>query len=146
MNLIRLVIPLVAVMGAGRVCPIKPDARRRISIWRPPPEVFRWVWFALCLLLGYAWHTRATYTDTRHVNIRYGLLVCALASWPVVYGCLGMRRAATGVVGVSLALSVVLFAMAPGAVAWMLLPLVGWLVFAMRLSVATSPQSGAGNP
>ena len=130
--------PLVTGYAAGALCPVGASAGASNPA-RPPSAAFGIIWPMLYLSLGYAWvSARNASRSARNRNdLAFGVLVALLVLWQVLWGCQSDKRAALYalVSAIAAALAALAFSQkyAPNN-AFLLAPLVAWLIFATMLN------------
>jgi len=141
MNWLIGAIPLVTGYAAGALCPVGESAAAAIPA-RPPGWVFSVVWPLLYIAMGVAW-VRSRGTDPI-IDVLFGLLTLLLVLWQYLYGCQGKQRQALYVLvaGIAAALATLVYAaQRERSAAYLLAPLVAWLVFATMLNYTQVNQA-----
>lgn len=126
MNYLYLLLPILSVYSVGSFYPIEKNAGKDVA-YRPPGWVFGVVWPILLLLIGRSW------TLAPELTKYYIILTTLLASWSIFYA--NNRTYAFLNILASIGITLyVIFNKFKKLSAKLLMPLLGWLIFASYLS------------
>jgi benzodiazapine receptor len=126
MNYLYLLLPILSVYSIGSFYPIEKDAGKEVA-YRPPGWVFGVVWPILLLLIGRSW------TLAPELTKYYIILTTLLASWSIFYT--NNRTYAFLNILTSIGITIYLIlSKFKKLSAKLLMPLLGWLIFASYLS------------
>lgn len=126
MNYLYLLLPILSVYSIGSFYPIEQDDGKDVK-YRPPGWVFGVVWPILLLLIGRSW------TLAPELTKYYIILTTLLASWSMFYT--NNRTYAFLNILASIGITIYLIlSKFKKLSAKLLMPLLGWLIFASYLS------------
>jgi benzodiazapine receptor len=126
MNYLYLLLPILSVYSIGSFYPIEQDDGKDVK-YRPPGWVFGVVWPILLLLIGRSW------TLAPELTKFYIILTTLLASWSIFYT--NNRTYAFLNILASIGITIYLIlSKFKKLSAKLLMPLLGWLIFASYLS------------
>ena len=128
MEKLIILVPLITGYITTAVCKMSSDAGSSVS-FRPPAAVFGIIWPILYLLLGYSWYR------SLDCSIYYSLLVLSLCSWLVIYSCLNNKGLAIFNLLICVVLSLMVYTCASKVSKYTIVPLIGWLLFALLLNM-----------
>jgi tryptophan-rich sensory protein len=141
-----LLAPAASGYAASMVCGVDGENAGDCIPWRPPGYVFGIVWPILYLLIGISMIFASRIVTSPMVVFTYSVLVLLLAAWPIVYTCVGNKKA--GVAIIILSLIAAAYAIIQGDVLSQvtLAPLILWLCFALTLNVAEVTTEACTSP
>ena len=121
---------------ASARCPM--GAKQGAAVpFRPPAWAFGVVWPALYLALGVAWSLTAFARSTCYWHmVPYAACVAALTAYLPLRACWGRRKEALWAIAVAALAASYCVAVSEQAARLLLLPLIGWLLFAALISAA----------
>ena len=112
--------------------------------WAPPARVFGPVWTLLYVGIGAAGWRLRRHTDRRAVWLLHVTQLALNAVWPATFFTAGNRRAALAVIAAldaTVAAEIGLAARSDKGAAALLVPYLGWSVFATALTAAIRPPT-----
>jgi tryptophan-rich sensory protein len=101
---------------------------------RPPPVVFSIVWPILYIMLGLSWFFSRK-IKTLLTDIFYGSLVLLLSLWIIIYSCENNKLVAVYILILSIVFSLLSYTVGDLTSKLLIVPLIGWLLFATLLNV-----------
>ena len=126
MNYLYLLLPMFSVYIVGIFYPVGKEVGKDIPL-RPPSWVFGVVWPILLILIGYSWSIRPELT------YYYLLLTLLLSSWSIFYANNRMYAFLNILATISLTIYLILHKFKKKS-SYLLIPLLGWLLFASYLN------------
>tara|TARA_X000000368_G_scaffold409205_1_gene390842 strand:- start:1326 stop:1718 length:393 start_codon:yes stop_codon:yes gene_type:complete len=126
MNYLYLLLPMFSVYIVGIFYPVGKEVGKDIP-FRPPSWVFGVVWPILLILIGYSWSIRPELT------YYYLLLTLLLSSWSIFYANNRMYAFFNILATISLTIYLILHKFKKKS-SYLLIPLLGWLLFASYLN------------
>jgi tryptophan-rich sensory protein len=132
-----LLIPIPAILGYlfGSICNVGKDSGEVVS-FRPPPIVFGVVWIILYLFIGVSWFLAVKDTESKLLTYTfYILLNIALCSWIYLYSCKNDKKNAIYVLLISFVFSLLCYTIGNRNSKMLIVPLIGWILFAMLLNI-----------
>jgi len=136
MNILQytpIILPALLGYGSSIFCKVGKESGSIVS-FRPPPIVFSIIWPILYILLGLSWFY-ARKENSILTDIFYTLLVLLLCLWIFVYSCKKNKKLAIYVLLISIVFSGLCYTIGNNISKLMIVPLIGWLLFAMLLNI-----------
>ena len=128
-----IVIPSLLGYSTAMFCNVQKSSAVNVAI-RPPAIVFSLVWPVLYIFLGISWYisrkTRPLLSD-----IFYGILICLLSLWIIVYSCKNNKKYGVYVLVLSVMFGILAYTVGGLESRLLIVPLIVWLCFATLLNV-----------
>ena len=128
-----IIIPALLGYGTAMFCGVQNTSGVVVSI-RPPPIVFSIVWPILYIMLGVSWYYSRK-IKTLLTDIFYGSLVFLLSLWIIIYACENNKLGGVYILILSIVFSLLSYTVGDLTSKLLIVPLIGWLLFATLLNV-----------
>lgn len=128
-----IIIPSILGYGTAMFCGVQSSSGIVVPI-RPPPVVFSIVWPILYIMLGVSWYYSRK-IKTLLSDIFYGTLVFLLSLWIIIYSCENNKLGGVYILILSIVFSLLSYTVGDLTSQLLIVPLIGWLLFATILNV-----------
>ena len=134
-NLPVILLPSILGYLSASLCNIKDNSGYSVN-FRPKPSVFSIVWIILYMLLGLSWYYAMKESNKAIIMIFYVILNIALCSWIYFYACKNQKINGIYALIVSFILALWCYTIGNLESKLLIVPLIGWLLFATFINVA----------
>lgn len=138
LDIFMVLLPAILGYIASAFCRIGTNTGSSVK-FRPPPLLFGIIWPILYLSLGFSWII--AHRINPYSNIFYVLTIILLTLWIIIYGCVKSKMGGIYILLLTFVLLLMCFSFGNEWSRVLISPLIGWLMFAILLSITEIQNS-----